>query len=59
MFVLCFAEKDVKSSFSKGKAGAVCVKTKVGVGKTEDLEFSLTWDMPLIHFGGGRKTYKK
>ncbi|XP_074651855.1 non-lysosomal glucosylceramidase-like [Tubulanus polymorphus] len=45
----------------KGKeiATAVCCKCSVAGNSTEDLEFSLTWDMPLIHFHSREVTYKR
>ena len=38
-------------------ACAVCVSCHVGPDSSSQAEFSLTWDMPAVHFGAAGHTY--
>ena len=38
-------------------AVAVCAKCNVRAQQKGELEFSLTWDMPVIHFGSRETKY--
>ena len=38
-------------------AVAVCAQCTVKANKTSNLEFCLTWDMPVIHFGSKQTKY--
>eukprot|EP00105_Crassostrea_gigas_P009539 XP_011424529.1 PREDICTED: non-lysosomal glucosylceramidase-like isoform X1 [Crassostrea gigas] len=40
-------------------AAAVCVKANVPPKQCKDLEFTLTWDMPIIHFKAKERFYAR
>lgn len=44
---------------TKDVAAAVAAQIQLKKGATGDLEFTLNWDMPLIKFYNGEKTYSK
>lgn len=40
-------------------AAAVCAKCQVRANSKSQVEFSLTWDQPVIHFGSRQQLYKR
>ncbi len=39
---------------------AICLQTNVNVKcTTRSLEFALVWHMPVVHFGGKERIYRK
>ena len=52
--------KDRSSEVKKGKlAIAVCVTVKIEPNHKENIDFSLVWSMPSVHFFGNRTIYKR
>ncbi|KAI0227691.1 Non-lysosomal glucosylceramidase [Lamellibrachia satsuma] len=52
-------ESSRRSHRGEELACAVCAQTSVDANQTSQVKFSLTWDMPLIHFGGRENTYAR
>jgi non-lysosomal glucosylceramidase len=43
-----------------GPAGAaICATTTLAPGETRAIRFSLTWDLPMVEFGAGRRWWKR
>ena len=56
--VVCAVESDLTSP-GEEVACAVCAQSTVLPQQTSQVEFSLTWDMPVIHFGGKENVYRR
>ncbi|XP_052099238.1 non-lysosomal glucosylceramidase-like isoform X1 [Mytilus californianus] len=56
---LVLPSKERSASTGKGSeiGSAVCLYTTVKPGDKEDLEFTLTWDMPVVHFKARKHKY--
>lgn len=58
-FEILFTGKTTCTSKGEESAAAVCVKATVPPKQSTDLEFTLTWDMPIIHFKAKEKFYAR
>ncbi|CAI4229920.1 unnamed protein product [Auanema sp. JU1783] len=53
-------ENDVSKKWNARELGvAICNKTVVSSGSSTKMEFSLTWDMPIVRFGNEQREYKR
>ncbi|KAJ8304380.1 hypothetical protein KUTeg_017963 [Tegillarca granosa] len=51
--------KEAEKGKSLETAAAVCIQTTVPPAEKKDMEFALTWDMPVIHFKSKGKQYAR
>lgn len=59
ILTLVLPSKDRSAPTGKGSeiGTAVCLSSTVNPGKNRDLEFTLAWDMPVIHFRARKHRY--
>jgi uncharacterized protein (DUF608 family) len=56
--VVCAVESDLTSP-GEEVACAVCAQSTILPQQASQVEFSLTWDMPVIHFGSKENVYRR
>ena len=54
-----FLGPSAKTAKGKDIAAAVCLQCSLKPAESETLEFSLAWDMPLIHFRSRELLYAR
>ena len=54
-----FSESSAKTIKGKEIAVAVCAKCTLKPKSKGQLDFCLSWDMPVIHFGAREQKYAK